>query len=141
MEKDTVEEAVYSAVAYFNDGASAVVKLFQCLGIEGKYRLRARKAKDTAKVLQSPPTSPWSILSRGERLSEPLRKAFKTRQRLLRGILLSSGSLEDFFFFFFGELMKFSLFPPVLEFPRNSIFDMVDSFLSTVSFLFFHGFT
>ncbi|KAK3801342.1 hypothetical protein RRG08_037917 [Elysia crispata] len=51
--KDTVEEAVYSAVAYFTDGASAVVKLFQCLGIEGHYTLRARKANDTERIAKS----------------------------------------------------------------------------------------
>ena len=53
MEEDTVEEAVYSAVAYFNDGASTVVKLFQCLGIEGNYTLRAGKAKDTERITKS----------------------------------------------------------------------------------------
>ena len=53
VEEDTVEEAVYSAVAYFNDGASTVVKLFQCLGIEGNYKLRARKAKDTERIAKS----------------------------------------------------------------------------------------
>ena len=53
MEEDTVEEAVYSAVAYFNDGASTVVKLFQCLGIEGNYKLRTRKAKDTERIAKS----------------------------------------------------------------------------------------
>ena len=102
MEKDTVGEAVHSAVAYLNDGASTVVKLFQCLGIKGNYTLRARKAKDTEPIAKST-SSPWSILSRGERLSEPLRQACKTRQRLLKESVLSWGSLEFFFFFFFGE--------------------------------------
>ncbi|KAK3772928.1 hypothetical protein RRG08_039920 [Elysia crispata] len=31
----------------------SVVKLFQCLGIEGNYNLRARKAKDTERIAKS----------------------------------------------------------------------------------------
>ena len=53
VEKDTVEEAVYSAVAYFNDGASAVVKLCECLGIQGHYTLRASHAKDSDRIAKS----------------------------------------------------------------------------------------
>ena len=37
--------------------------------------------------------------------------------------------------------MKFSLFPAVLAFPGDSVFGIVDSFSSAISFMFFHGFT
>ncbi|KAK0065703.1 Cytosolic 10-formyltetrahydrofolate dehydrogenase [Biomphalaria pfeifferi] len=37
VEKETIEEAVYSAISYFNDGAVSIVKCLEHLGIEPGY--------------------------------------------------------------------------------------------------------
>ena len=90
MEKDTVEEAVYSAVAYFNDGASAKVKLFQCLGIEGHYKLRARKAKDTERIAKSTYKSLEYTKKRRKTL-RAVKKGFQDKAEATEGDMYPAG--------------------------------------------------
>ena len=90
MEKDTVEEAVYSAVAYFNDGASAVVKLFQCLGIEGNYTLRARKVNDTERIAKSTYKSLEYSMQRRNAL-RAIKKDFQDKAEATEGNMYSAG--------------------------------------------------
>ena len=115
-----------------------MVKLFQCLGIEGNYTLRARKSKDTKSIAKST-YKPLEYSKQRRKTLRALKKGFQDKAEATEGKFTQLGIIRGLFF---GELtMKFSLCPAVLEFPENSIFDMVDSISSTVSSLFFFGFT
>ena len=92
VEKATVEEAVYSKVAYFTDGASAVVKLFQCLGIEGNYTLRARKAKDTECIAKSTYKSLEYSKKRRKTL-RAIKEGFQDKAEATEGDMCSAGGL------------------------------------------------
>ena len=92
VEKATVEEAVYSAVAYFTDDASAVVKLFQCLGIEGNYTLRARKEKDTERITKCTYKSLEYSKKRRKTL-RAIKKDFQDKAKATEGDMYSAGGL------------------------------------------------
>ena len=90
VEKDTVEEAVYSAVAYFNDGASAVVKLCECLGIQGHYTLRASHAKDSDRIAKSSYKSKDNTKQRRKTL-RAIKKGFQDKAEATEGDMYSNG--------------------------------------------------
>ena len=92
VEKATVEEAVYSAVAYFTDGASAMVKLFQCLGIEGNYTLTARKAKDTKRMAKSTYKS-LEYSKQRRKTIRAIKKGFQDKTEATEGDIYSAGGL------------------------------------------------
>ena len=85
-----MEEAVYSAVAYFNDGASAVVKLCECLGIQGHYTLRASHAKDSDRIAKSSYKSKDNTKQRRKTL-RAIKKGFQDKAEATEGDMYSNG--------------------------------------------------
>ncbi|GFN82049.1 forkhead box protein k1 [Plakobranchus ocellatus] len=68
VEKLVIEQAVYSAIAYFNEGATFVSKLFEKLGISpGTFTKRACEQKDNNRLYHSARKSLDSSKRKGEK--------------------------------------------------------------------------
>ncbi|KAK3738865.1 hypothetical protein RRG08_036868 [Elysia crispata] len=70
----------------------SVVKLFQCLGIEGNYTLRARKAKDTECIAKSTYKSLEYSKKRRKTL-RAIKEGFQDKAEATEGDMCSAGGL------------------------------------------------
>lgn len=90
VEKDTVEEAVYSAVSYFNDGTSSVVKMFHHLGFDGWYTADSSKRKDLFRIANSTVKSAESTQKRRKTL-RAIKKGFQDKTEANEGDMYTPG--------------------------------------------------
>ena len=81
---------VYSGVAYFNDGASSVLKLSECLGIEGHDTARGSLSKDIDRIGKSTQKSQEYSKKRRKTL-RAIRKGFQDKAEATEGDMYSPG--------------------------------------------------
>ncbi|KAK3770056.1 hypothetical protein RRG08_043214 [Elysia crispata] len=89
-EKETVEQAVYSAVAYFNDGAVSITKLFEKLGFPGSYTLNGCIARDRARITQSAKQCSDRAKKRRKAI-RAIKKGFRDTTEAKEGDMYSDG--------------------------------------------------
>lgn len=91
VEVRTVEEAVYSAISYFNDGASSIAKLLEKLGIViGHNSLQKCKTKDTTRINASDNRSSTAARKRRKTL-KAIRKGFMDTTEATEGDMYTAG--------------------------------------------------
>ncbi|KAI8731216.1 Short-chain collagen C4 [Biomphalaria glabrata] len=84
VEKETIEEAVYSAISYFNDGAVSIIKCLEYLGIEpGYYTYKKCFDRDKKRIRFSDIKS-----------SEAAKKRRKTLRAIKKGFLDTTAASE-----------------------------------------------
>lgn len=91
--KDTIEEAVFNALAHFNDGTSSVLKLFDKLGFEGQYTAEHSMKKDIQKIANSRVKSAERTQKRRKAL-RAIKKGFQDKAEAREGDMYTPGVIR-----------------------------------------------
>lgn len=91
VERETIEEAVFSAISYFNDGAVSIVHLFERLGFFGYHTKKLSTKRDMLRISGSVKKSQEKTKRRRKTL-RALNKGFKDTATAVEGDLYSTGA-------------------------------------------------
>ena len=90
VEKDVIEEATFSAVAYFNDGSNSIYKVLQKLGCGGAHTRGLCRKKDLKRISASKRKSEQPALQRRKTL-RAIKKGFIDKAEAAEGDVYTPG--------------------------------------------------